>query len=987
MKKALIALLALAIPSFAQNTRWDYQVLTTQAQGGNLLPVYAIPGASILFYNEPSGSLASTYNSATSTTPCSTATQVVLQGSTVCQSNADLQGNFGAWFLPGQYMAKITAIGTSYNYFFTVGQSGDVVATSVIVNGTDSTCILPGLAFTGSGACVLETLNDAGAVATYKALRLENGVYWGVAGANGFESRTSIGVQSRFTFAHGGLKFGHQTFMGCYGGGDCIPDIDYINANAGTVYSSDQGGNLSFIEFGQQTPNGGNPGYYKATVSSGGTGSQTPVMTNVTGCTTTEGVTCFPSVMSVLLDITQGGVNGSFSGPSVPFTGHAVSWLNQLPTNIGTLPVSSQWGYALAADITPNTTPDAPVATSFTLQGGSGTFSAAQHVCLLESGGAYPYNGGGWEESTITSVSGTAPTQRITLPLSQNTADIVVASGGCHFLSFDAEEVSSVRTAYPFFSLDGVNAVYVYPEYGYTGQSLPLNSGADPETTDNGATANSGFHVLLGGRITKIGTIVQTYNAQGQLTALNTVTPLLSPNTASWAPGDAVEGPDFGAQNITGYFTEITQNAPSQSSARERGAIFQIGGAFGPAGPALGVTSWNVKPFSFYTGNLVPPQAAFISIGPWRHLIQGEEGCTVSCLDMLQLPTGASSGCFLTFGDNNCILKYTPGTTLAEFPTAVKFDGAVISPSITINGTQTFVGQGFSQPNLITMPGGSLADYHAHQGSSYLTDGLTVVENTPAGSPSAGGGLQPNGFSVFMVNQSTVANNVGYYANVNGGAAGTNVWAANYNCGDGGFATNLFCVEIDANISNTSTAGSAIFSGADFAVQPTNYGFINVVPPLGEGLWTYALNVQSGSVFNGDAISLGAASSSGVSNSQNISFVGVTSGGVAQSLVNIDGTSGNLKITAPIGSGGLEVANTIKSDGTISSVGAATFQSVNPVTIYSAAGTALPSCVSGLKGRETVVSDATTPTFLGTYSSGGAVVSPVMCNGTNWVTY
>lgn len=58
-----------------------------------------------------------------------------------------------------------------------------------------------------------------------------------------------------------------------------------------------------------------------------------------------------------------------------------------------------------------------------------------------------------------------------------------------------------------------------------------------------------------------------------------------------------------------------------------------------------------------------------------------------------------------------------------------------------------------------------------------------------------------------------------------------------------------------------------------------------------------------------------------------------------------------------------------------------------PIIIYSAAGTPLPSCVSGLKGYETVVSDATSPTYLGTYTSGGSVVAPVMCNGTSWITY
>lgn len=58
-----------------------------------------------------------------------------------------------------------------------------------------------------------------------------------------------------------------------------------------------------------------------------------------------------------------------------------------------------------------------------------------------------------------------------------------------------------------------------------------------------------------------------------------------------------------------------------------------------------------------------------------------------------------------------------------------------------------------------------------------------------------------------------------------------------------------------------------------------------------------------------------------------------------------------------------------------------------PRVIYSAAGTALPTCATALKGQEAVVSDATSPTYLGTYTSGGAVASPVMCNGTIWVTY
>jgi len=62
--------------------------------------------------------------------------------------------------------------------------------------------------------------------------------------------------------------------------------------------------------------------------------------------------------------------------------------------------------------------------------------------------------------------------------------------------------------------------------------------------------------------------------------------------------------------------------------------------------------------------------------------------------------------------------------------------------------------------------------------------------------------------------------------------------------------------------------------------------------------------------------------------------------------------------------------------------------------LYSAAGIALPTCnttagggyPNGTKGAIAVVSDATSPTYNANYTSGGAVVALVVCNGTNWVT-
>lgn len=56
-------------------------------------------------------------------------------------------------------------------------------------------------------------------------------------------------------------------------------------------------------------------------------------------------------------------------------------------------------------------------------------------------------------------------------------------------------------------------------------------------------------------------------------------------------------------------------------------------------------------------------------------------------------------------------------------------------------------------------------------------------------------------------------------------------------------------------------------------------------------------------------------------------------------------------------------------------------------TAYSAAGTPLPTCVAGLKGAIAYVSDATGPTYNGTYTSGGAVTVPVFCTGSTWLTH
>lgn len=135
-----LLLFAFASPLMAQNVRWDLPVYTTQAQGGNLLPVYAIPGAQVSFYAEPGGALATTYNSATSTSACPTGSQVVLNGSGACVSSADSYGNMGGWFTAGQYMATITSSSHSYNYYFTIGGGSSTSGVTSVTPSAGVTC-------------------------------------------------------------------------------------------------------------------------------------------------------------------------------------------------------------------------------------------------------------------------------------------------------------------------------------------------------------------------------------------------------------------------------------------------------------------------------------------------------------------------------------------------------------------------------------------------------------------------------------------------------------------------------------------------------------------------------------------------------------------------------------------------------------------------------------------------------------------------------
>src|SRR6266480_1636929 len=102
--RRLTLLVFLIFPSLcaAQGFRFDSTV-TQQSTVAGVTNVVTIPAsAQIAFCNFPANATpctnkATTYTSQTLVTPCSTATQIVLTGTSSCVASPDAQQNWGVW--------------------------------------------------------------------------------------------------------------------------------------------------------------------------------------------------------------------------------------------------------------------------------------------------------------------------------------------------------------------------------------------------------------------------------------------------------------------------------------------------------------------------------------------------------------------------------------------------------------------------------------------------------------------------------------------------------------------------------------------------------------------------------------------------------------------------------------------------------------------------------------------------------------------------
>ena len=128
-KLLLLALILLGSNAYGQTGVRVTSQVSQQGTVGTATNVVVLPaGARIRFCNAPANAvpctnLATTYTDATLATPCSTSTQIVLDGTNTCVANVDAQNNWGVWVASGQYAYTITlANGANTGpYFVTAG--------------------------------------------------------------------------------------------------------------------------------------------------------------------------------------------------------------------------------------------------------------------------------------------------------------------------------------------------------------------------------------------------------------------------------------------------------------------------------------------------------------------------------------------------------------------------------------------------------------------------------------------------------------------------------------------------------------------------------------------------------------------------------------------------------------------------------------------------------------------------------------------------
>jgi hypothetical protein len=177
----------------------------------------------------------------------------------------------------------------------------------------------------------------------------------------------------------------------------------------------------------------------------------------------------------------------------------------------------------------------------------------------------------------------------------------------------------------------------------------------------------------------------------------------------------------------------------------------------------------------------------------------------------------------------------------AQNPTTNKIDGQFTTTTYTPN---LYLEGGYLRADLLNIPG------FPHD------DVITIGQTTPITSTA----VQANGIAVFQnILSSGGTNNVPFYSQVNAGSNSNTIWGANFNLQDTDVASRggrthkditMFGLEVDTNVTSTTTAGCNLCSAGSFTVEPLNLGAYHIgASHEGSGHWTYGINVDDNAVL------------------------------------------------------------------------------------------------------------------------------------------
>ena len=244
-------------------------------------------------------------------------------------------------------------------------------------------------------------------------------------------------------------------------------------------------------------------------------------------------------------------------------------------------------------------------------------------------------------------------------------------------------------------------------------------------------------------------------------------------------------------------------------------------------------------------------------------------------------------------------------------------------------------------------------------GSSGVT--VTTGKTDPTGGTSAAQISVTKGTQTLSLNGGGVAYR-----------AGTNGWII------GGFWVNTWKnTTFGPQIGVCPTAG-----GQTFSKQITNTGPLGNSSTIWEFVWTAGkVSASTGNVCLNAAVTAG----------DTPTFYGpvlyqIPNGKISDSeVLEFANAMTSVDAACPVGSICNVAGHPIYTKDTVNT------SSVTPSIIYSASGTPLPTCASGIKGQTATVSDATSPTYMTAYRSGGAITAAVICayngSGYSWLTH